>query len=114
MPVGYLIPVVLVAWGVACALTTWRALGVVAALPALLVNELPFVTGLWLVASTAVAVADGDLPADADTAGLARFVMMVAEGNAVHAAAGVGSEQLLAATEIALSVFLPQEASVRG
>ena len=57
------------------------------------------------------AVGDGDLPADVDTAGLARFVMMVAEGNAVHAAAGVGAEQLLAATEIALAAFFAYEAS---
>src|SRR6476620_9575877 len=61
MPVGYLIPVALIGWGVVCALTTWRALGVAAALPALLVNALPFITSLWLVASTAVGVVDGDV-----------------------------------------------------
>lgn len=60
------------------------------------------------------AVAEGDLAADVDPAGLARFVMMVAEGNAVHAAAGVSPEQLMAATEIALSAFVAYEASVRG
>ncbi|KJK13764.1 TetR family transcriptional regulator [Terrabacter sp. 28] len=59
------------------------------------------------------AVTDGDLPADADPDALARFVMMVAEGNAVHAAAGVGPEQLLAATEIALSAFVARDAGAR-
>jgi acetyl esterase/lipase len=61
MPVGYLIPVVLISWSVACALTTWRRLGPVAALPALLVNELPFIVGLWLATSTALALAVGDV-----------------------------------------------------
>ena len=74
MPVGYLVPVVLISWGVACALTTWRRLGPVAALPALLVNELPFIVGLWLAASTALALADGDL---GDPAGKAVFGVAV-------------------------------------
>ena len=68
MPFGYLVPVVLISWGVACALTTWRRLGPVAALPALLVNELPFIVGLWLAASTALALIDGDLGAPAGKA----------------------------------------------
>ena len=77
MPVGYLVPVVLISWGVACALTTWRRLGPVAALPALLVNELPFIVGLWLAASTALALADGDL---GDPAGKAVFGVAVLAG----------------------------------
>jgi AcrR family transcriptional regulator len=48
------------------------------------------------------AVAEGDLRADTDTAALARFVMTVSEGQAVHAAAGVPAEQLHASAEIAV------------
>lgn len=55
------------------------------------------------------AVTEGDLPPDADAAGLARFVMVVAEGNAVHAAAGVSAQELLTATDIALSAFFAYE-----
>ncbi|MGN9811789.1 TetR/AcrR family transcriptional regulator [Micromonospora sp. BQ11] len=51
------------------------------------------------------AVAEGDLPADADPAALARFVMIVTEGHAVHAAAGVSQADLLQAAEIALAGF---------
>jgi AcrR family transcriptional regulator len=52
------------------------------------------------------AVGEGDLPAHADPATLARFVMVVAEGNSVHAAAGVPRAQLLQVAEVALSTFL--------
>ncbi|WP_344648920.1 TetR/AcrR family transcriptional regulator [Cryptosporangium japonicum] len=48
------------------------------------------------------AVADGDLPAGTDAAGLARYVMVVSEGNAVHAAAGVDRAGLNAVIDIAL------------
>ncbi|WP_435205486.1 TetR/AcrR family transcriptional regulator [Micromonospora sp. bgisy143] len=51
------------------------------------------------------AVAEGDLPADADPAALARFVMSVTEGQAIHAAAGVPREQLRQTAEIALTGF---------
>jgi AcrR family transcriptional regulator len=51
------------------------------------------------------AVAEGDLPADADPAALARFVMIVTEGHAVHAAAGVSRGDLQQAAEIALAGF---------
>jgi hypothetical protein len=61
MPVGLLVPVVLVGWGTACALTCWRRLGVFARLPALVVNELPFAAGYLLIASVALAAAQGDL-----------------------------------------------------
>jgi len=61
MPVGLLIPVVLVGWGTACALTCWRRLGALARIPALVTNELPFLGGYLLVASTALALAQGDL-----------------------------------------------------
>ena len=61
MPVGLLVPVVLVGWATACALTSWRRLGAAARIPALVVNELPFLAGYLLVASTALALAQGDL-----------------------------------------------------
>ena len=51
------------------------------------------------------AVDDGDLPATTDPAALARFVMVFAEGQAVHAAAGVQREQLREAAAIALAAF---------
>jgi len=48
------------------------------------------------------AIEEGDLPPDTDPRALARYVMVVSEGNAVHAAAGVPREELLASVEIAL------------
>lgn len=51
------------------------------------------------------AVADGDLPAHADPAALARFVMIVTEGQSVHAAAGVTRGDLQQAAQIALAGF---------
>ncbi|MEU7674381.1 TetR/AcrR family transcriptional regulator [Micromonospora taraxaci] len=51
------------------------------------------------------AVDEGDLPADADPVALARFVMIVTEGHAIHAAAGVAREDLQQAAEIALVGF---------
>jgi acetyl esterase/lipase len=95
MPVGYLIPVVLVAWGAACALTTWRSLGAVAALPALVVNELPFITGLWLVGSSVLAIVEGDTSTAGGRALLAvasvtvaGLVVVVARALRAHAALG--------------------------
>ena len=49
-----------------------------------------------------VAVADEDLRPDTDPAALARFVMSVADGHAIRAAAGVLRDELLASVEIAL------------
>ena len=96
MPVGYLIPVALISWGVACALTTWRRLGPVAALPAVLVNELPFIVGLWLAVSTALALADGDVgtPAGKAVFGVAvlagaGLVVIVARAMRAHQALGI-------------------------
>ena len=48
------------------------------------------------------AVDEGDLPADTDPVDLARYVMTVSEGNAVHAAAGADRASLYATVEIAL------------
>ena len=61
MPIGLLIPVVLVGWGTACALTSWRRLGGAARIPALVTNELPFLASYLIVASTAGALAQGQL-----------------------------------------------------
>jgi AcrR family transcriptional regulator len=48
------------------------------------------------------AVAEGDLPAATDPVALARFVMALSEGHAVHAAAGVDRAGLEASVEIGL------------
>ena len=61
MPIGLVVPVVLVGWATACALTSWRRLGGVARGPALVLNELPFVAGYLLIASTVLALVQGDL-----------------------------------------------------
>ena len=61
MPIGLLVAVVLVGWGTACALTHWRRLGGVVRIPALVINELPFLAGYLVIASTALALTQGDL-----------------------------------------------------
>ncbi|SNY50041.1 TetR/AcrR family transcriptional regulator [Paractinoplanes atraurantiacus] len=48
------------------------------------------------------AVEEGDLPAGTDPAALARYVMTVSEGNAVHAAAGVDRASLHATVDLAM------------
>jgi len=48
------------------------------------------------------AVDEGDLPPGTDAGALARYVMSVSEGNAVHAAAGVDRASLHATVDIAL------------
>ena len=77
MPIGYLWTVAVVSWGVACALTRWPRLGSFAALPALVVSELPFLVGYFLIASTVLALADGDLgsPAGAAAGGVALLAL---------------------------------------
>jgi acetyl esterase/lipase len=65
MPISVVIPVVLVGWGTACALTCWRGLGGAARVPALVANELPFLGGYLLVMSTGDALAQGRLAASA-------------------------------------------------
>ena len=71
MPIGYLWTVAVVSWGVACALTRWRRLGTFSAIPALVVSELPFLVGYLLIASTVLALADGDLGSPAGAAAAA-------------------------------------------
>lgn len=48
---------------------------------------------------------DGDLPAGADPVALARYVTVVSEGQAVHAAAGATREELRQSAAIALKAF---------
>jgi AcrR family transcriptional regulator len=52
-----------------------------------------------------VAVEQDDLPSDSDPDALARFVMVVSEGHAVHAAAGIGREALQQSADIAERAF---------
>jgi AcrR family transcriptional regulator len=54
------------------------------------------------------AITDGGLPDDADPAALARYLMVVAEGHAVHAAAGISRSQLEQSAAIALRAFTAQ------
>jgi AcrR family transcriptional regulator len=53
------------------------------------------------------AVADGDLPADADPGRLARYVTTFAYGIAVQAAGGVGRDELQAMADAALAGWPP-------
>ena len=54
------------------------------------------------------AAREGDLPAGVDARALARFVMTLSEGHAVHAAAGASREDLHSSVDIALrAVALP-------
>ncbi|HEV8105094.1 MAG TPA: alpha/beta hydrolase [Gaiellaceae bacterium] len=48
-------------WATACALTSWRRLGGLARVPALVLNELPFLVGYLLIASALLALTQGDL-----------------------------------------------------
>jgi acetyl esterase/lipase len=94
-PVGYVFTVALVSWCVACALTRWRWAGAFARGPALLVNQSPFITGYFLVASTVLALAEGDVrsPAGAAAAVLALLAIfglavVVRQALLAHAALG--------------------------
>ena len=71
MPIGYWWTVAFISWGVACALTRWQRLGAFTAIPALLASELPFIVGYLLIASTVLALADGDLGSAGGAAGAA-------------------------------------------
>jgi AcrR family transcriptional regulator len=51
------------------------------------------------------AIADGDLPADADPADLARYVTTVSQGMAVQAAGGASREELRQVVEMALRAW---------
>ena len=75
MPIGLVVPVVLVGWAIACALTSWRRLGGVARVPVLVLNELPFLAGYLLIASTVLALAQGD--PDSGGGGVVGVVVLV-------------------------------------
>lgn len=51
------------------------------------------------------AVQEGDLPPDANPDALARYIMTVSEGIAVHASAGASRSDLTAVAELALRAF---------
>ena len=78
MPVGYWWTVAVISWGVACALTRWRRLGPFSRIPALLASELPFIVGYLLIASTVLALADGDLDSPGGIAGAAIALLALA------------------------------------
>jgi acetyl esterase/lipase len=78
MPVGYWWTVALISWWVVCALTRWRRLGSFSAIPALLASELPFIVGYWLVASTLLALVDGDLGSPGGAVGAAVALLALA------------------------------------
>ncbi|MEU6841676.1 TetR/AcrR family transcriptional regulator [Streptomyces sp. NPDC046716] len=59
------------------------------------------------------AVAEGDLPSGADPRALARYVMVVSEGNAVHAAAGSSRADLHTTVDIALQAIPRTQADPR-
>ncbi len=93
MPVGYWWTVAVVSWGVACAVTRWYRLGSFSTVPALLANELPFITGYLLIASTVLALVDGDLDSPGGAAGaavalgaLAGLAVVVCRAMCAHAA----------------------------
>ncbi|MFJ9732822.1 TetR/AcrR family transcriptional regulator [Streptomyces sp. NPDC101171] len=58
------------------------------------------------------AVEEGDLPAGTDPHALARYVMVVSEGNAVHATAGAARAALHATVDIALQAIPRTHADV--
>jgi acetyl esterase/lipase len=78
MPVGYWWTVAVASWGVVCALTRWRRLGSFSAIPALLASELPFIVGYWLIASTVLALVDGDLGSPGGVVGAAVALLALA------------------------------------
>ena len=93
MPFGYWWTVAFLSWGVACALTRWRRLGSLSAIPALLVSEMPFIVGYLLIGSTVLALVGGDLgsPGGAAAAAvallaLAGLVVVVCRAMRAHAA----------------------------
>ncbi|BCJ55132.1 TetR family transcriptional regulator [Actinoplanes sp. NBRC 14428] len=60
------------------------------------------------------AVQEGDLPPHVDPRALARFVMAVGEGHAVHAAAGATREELHASVDIALQAVAAMSGRTAG
>jgi hypothetical protein len=61
------------------ALTQWRRLGPLSAIPALVTSEMPFIVGYLLIASTVLALAEGDLASAGGQAGGAVAVRQALE-----------------------------------
>jgi hypothetical protein len=83
MPIGYWWTVAITSWGVACALTRWPRLGALSEIPAVIVNELPFIVGYLLVASTVLALVGGEpgtLLVTGSSAGANLAIRAVSEG----------------------------------
>ncbi|GIJ51464.1 TetR family transcriptional regulator [Virgisporangium aliadipatigenens] len=80
--------------GLACSPENTRISGILAAGRA--------ATEAALVERLSRAAAEGDLPQGVDARAVARFVMALSEGHAVHAAAGASREELHASVDIAL------------
>lgn len=58
-----------------------------------------------------LAAEQGDLPADAEPASLARYVMAVAQGMSLQAAGGASGKQLQQIVDVALLAFPPAQAA---
>jgi acetyl esterase/lipase len=93
MPVGYWCTVAFTSWFVVCGLTRWHRLGSFTAIPALVASELPFIVGYLLIASTVLALAEGDLDSPGGATGaavallaLAGLVVVVCRAMRAHAA----------------------------
>jgi hypothetical protein len=71
MPIGYLIPALLVGFCTCCALWPARLPGLVGYRFGFLINEAPFLAAFGLIASTLLALGDGDLGSALGRAGVA-------------------------------------------
>src|SRR5690606_20094775 len=94
-PVGYLVTVALAAWCTFFAVVAPRRpwlMGRVSWLFGMLINELPFLAIYYLVASTAVAAAEGDLDSPSGRAAAGVAVATIA-GLAVAAWRGVRTDR---------------------
>jgi acetyl esterase/lipase len=81
VPIGYLVTVLVLAWCTSFALVPLRrpwALGRLSWVSAFLLNELPFVAGFWLLASTLLAAGQGDL--DSPVGGVALGIAVLTAG----------------------------------
>jgi hypothetical protein len=70
MPIGYLIPALLIGFCTCCARWPARLPGLAGYRFGFLINEMPFIAAYWLVASTLLALGEGDLGSALGQAGL--------------------------------------------
>ena len=75
---SYVWNVAVVGWGVVCALTRWRWLGVIASYPAFVVGQLPLLAAYLVIVYTVLALVDHDFasPSGAAAGGFAALVMV--------------------------------------